>query len=142
MPTGLDSELDQLVKDGQALFGSWSELLWFPFAWMGMGKGGTRSRYVSVEFSTPPASVSRSLDPSPLVIGIARAGFAPEEIPTAALTVEPGVLPAGASAFRLTVDARKLSGLPGGTYWGSVTPRDSANQVHGYAPVPVWLVIP
>jgi hypothetical protein len=141
MPSAFDAEIEQLTRETQALVDAWSELLLLPLAWLGAA-GGAATRYRSDEFSVPPLSLDRALVPGPLTIGIPRAGYPPEQIPTGALQVVPSVLPAGHTGFHLVVDAKRLAGAPGGTYWGEVTCGDSSQSSGNGVAVPVWLVIP
>lgn len=145
MPSAFEAQIEQLTREAQAFLEASGELCLLPLAWLGAVAGGLVTRYRSDEFSVPPLPVDRKLVPGPLTIGIPRAGYPAEQIPPGALRVVPSVLPAGQTGFHLVVDAKRLAGAPGGTYWGEVTCVDSSQSSqssgNGVA-VPVWLVIP
>ena len=138
MSSVFDSDFDQLTQNAQAFLDAWNELACLPLKCLG---GPTL--YYSSGFSVPPAGVARALIAGPLTIGLPRVGMTAEELPGAAVSTDPGVLGAGKTSFRLAVDARQLSGTPGGTYWGEVAVgADSQQPQGGGVAVPVWIVIP
>ena len=142
MPSAFDAQIEQLTHEAQAFVDAWSELVLLPLEWLGAA-GGAATRYRSDEFSVPPLPVDRTLVPGPLTIGIPRAGYPAEQIPAGALRVVPErAAKADQTGFHLVVDAQRLAGAPGGTYWGQVTCVDPSQSSGNGVAVPVWIVIP
>ncbi|HXW33920.1 MAG TPA: hypothetical protein VEJ87_05025 [Acidimicrobiales bacterium] len=146
--SAMDTEIDQLVQELQAWFGSMMKCYLLPYKCCRLFGGKMPSKYRSVPFPVPKDAYPGTLVlRDDLQIGIPPTTAAEKIAKNLVHIIPTSVLTPGQTAFQLEVNASDLGTSPGGTYWGlvGVEPNLSISSVsHGSGPVtiPVWLVIP
>ncbi len=104
---------------------------------------GEVSYRCSEMFDVGPCAERRVLVSTALRPGLARHGHHEEAIRADLIEMQPDVLEVGETSFRLMIDAGKLEGAPGATYWGHVIARINPDLPSpDDITIPVWLVIP